>query len=49
MQSARVWKRGGIVVPASVTKRFDIEEGTIVRAEESDDGILIRPAVIIPV
>jgi AbrB family looped-hinge helix DNA binding protein len=49
MQSARVGKRGAIIVPANLRKRFGIEEGTLVTAEEKDDGILIRPAVIIPV
>lgn len=49
MQSARVGKRGAIVVPAKLRKRFGIEEGSIVIAEETDDGILIRPAMVVPV
>lgn len=49
MQSARVGKRGAIIVPANLRKRFGIEEGTLVIAEEKDDGILIRPAVVVPV
>ena len=49
MQSARVGKRGAIIVPANLRKRFGIEEGTLVTAEEKDDGILIRPAVVVPV
>ncbi len=49
MQSARVGKRGAVVVPAKLRKRFGIEEGSIVTAEETDDGILIRPAVVVPV
>jgi AbrB family looped-hinge helix DNA binding protein len=49
MESARVGKRGAIIVPAKLRKRFGIEEGTLVTAEEKDDGILIRPAVIVPV
>ena len=49
MQSARVGKRGAIVVPANLRKRFGIEEGSIVIAEEKDDGILIRPAMVVPV
>ena len=49
MQCARVGKRGAIIVPASLRKRFGIEEGTLVTAEEKEDGILIRPAVVIPV
>jgi AbrB family looped-hinge helix DNA binding protein len=48
-QSARVGKRGSIIVPANLRKRFGIEEGTIVTAEEKEDGILIRPAVVVPV
>jgi len=49
MESARVGKRGVIVVPARLRRRFGIEEGSLVTAEERDDGILIRPAVLIPV
>jgi AbrB family looped-hinge helix DNA binding protein len=48
-QSARVGKRGAIIVPASLRKRFGIEEGSLVVAEEKEDGILIRPAVLVPV
>ena len=49
MQSARVGKRGTIVVPAKLRKRFGIVEGSIVIAEETEDGILIRPAIVVPV
>jgi AbrB family looped-hinge helix DNA binding protein len=49
MQVARVGKRGAIVVPAKLRQRFGIEEGSMVVAEETDDGILIRPAVLVPV
>ncbi len=49
MESAKVGKRGSIIVPARLRKRFGIEEGTMVTAEETEDGILIRPAVVVPV
>lgn len=49
MQAARVGKRGAIIVPVELRRRFGIEEGTLVIAEERDDGILIRPAVVVPV
>jgi AbrB family looped-hinge helix DNA binding protein len=49
MESAKLGKRGAIIVPARLRKRFGIEEGTIVTAEEKEDGILIRPAVVVPV
>ncbi|HUJ30097.1 MAG TPA: AbrB/MazE/SpoVT family DNA-binding domain-containing protein [Candidatus Acidoferrum sp.] len=49
MESAKVGKRGAIIVPAKLRKRFGIEEGSVVTAEEREDGILIRPAVVIPI
>lgn len=49
MESAKVGKRGAIIIPAKLRKRFAIEEGTVIVAEATEDGILIRPAVVIPV
>jgi AbrB family looped-hinge helix DNA binding protein len=49
MESAKVGKRGAIVVPARLRARFGIEEGMMVTAEEREDGILIRPAIVVPV
>ena len=45
----RVGKRGTIVLPAALRRRFGIEEGTTVLMEEREEGILIRPAVVLPV
>jgi AbrB family looped-hinge helix DNA binding protein len=49
LESAKVGKRGSIIVPAKLRKRYGIEEGSIVVAEGTEDGILIRPAVVVPV
>lgn len=49
MEAAKVGKRGAIVVPAKLRKRYGIEEGSLVTAEAREDGILIRPAVIVPI
>ena len=49
MQAAKVGKRGAVIVPAHLRKRFGIEEGSLVIAEEKEDGILLRPAVIVPI
>ncbi len=46
--ATKVGKRGTIVVPAPLRRRFGIEEGTLVIVEASDDGILIRPAMAVP-
>lgn len=49
MESAKVGRIGAIVVPAKLRRRFGIEEGTVVTAEQREDGILIRPAVVVPI
>ena len=45
---SRVGRRGAVVIPAPLRKRFGIKEGSYVVAEERDDGILLRPAVVVP-
>ena len=42
-------KRGTVVIPAALRRRYGIEEGAMVIAEGREDGILIRPAVVLPV
>jgi AbrB family looped-hinge helix DNA binding protein len=48
-ETTKVGKRGAIIVPARFRRKFGIEEGTLVIAEEREDGVLIRPAVSFPV
>lgn len=38
-----------MVIPAPLRRRFGIEEGTLVVAEATEEGVLIRPAVAMPV
>lgn len=47
--SIRVGKRGTVVLPAQLRRRFGMEEGAMIIAEAVDDGILLRPAVVLPV
>ncbi len=49
METSKVGKRGTVVVPARLRRKFGIQEGQLVVAEERPDGILIRPAVALPV
>jgi len=49
METSKVGKRGSVVVPARLRRKFGIQEGGLVVAEERPDGILIRPAVALPV
>jgi len=48
-ETSKVGKRGTVVIPASLRRRFGIEEGSLVIAEEREDGVLIRPAVAMPI
>jgi AbrB family looped-hinge helix DNA binding protein len=48
-EGTRVGKRGTIVLPAKLRRRYGFEEGTMVVAEESPYGVLLRPAVVVPV
>ena len=48
-EPSRVGKRGTVVIPAALRRRYGIEEGTFVVAEPREGGVLIRPAVILPV
>jgi len=47
--TSRMGKRGTIVVPAELRERYGLDEGTLIIAEEREDGILLRPAVAVPV
>jgi len=42
-------KRGTLVIPAAIRRRYGLEEGSLVLVEERSDGILLRPAVAVPV
>lgn len=47
--TSKVGKRGTIVIPAELRRQYGLEEGSTVLAEARPDGILIRPAVTLPV
>jgi AbrB family looped-hinge helix DNA binding protein len=47
--ASKVGRRGTIVLPAKLRRRLGIEEGSFVVAEERAEGILIRPATVLPV
>ncbi len=47
--TSRMGKRGTIVVPAKLRKRYGLDEGSLIITEEREDGILLRPAIAVPV
>jgi AbrB family looped-hinge helix DNA binding protein len=44
----KVGKRGAFVIPARLRKRFGLTEGSYVLTEEREEGILVRPASVVP-
>ncbi|VUZ84744.1 SpoVT / AbrB like domain protein [Candidatus Methylomirabilis lanthanidiphila] len=49
VETSRVGRRGTIVIPAAIRHRLKIEEGAFVIVEEREDGVLIRPAALMPI
>ena len=45
---SRVGRRGTVVLPADLRRRFGMEEGALLMAEGREDGILLRPAAVLP-
>ena len=45
----KVGKRGTINCPAKLHKRYGVEEGALVITKVREDGVLIRPAIVVPV
>jgi len=48
-ESGRIGKRGTFVIPARLRKKYGLQEGSEVIAEEMPEGILIRPAMTVPI
>jgi AbrB family looped-hinge helix DNA binding protein len=42
-------QRGTLTLPKKLRKRLGLEKGGVVVAEESKDGIILKPAVAFPV
>jgi AbrB family looped-hinge helix DNA binding protein len=49
MQTVLIGKRGTVVIPAKMRKRYRLDEGSRMLIEEREDGILMRPATTTPV
>jgi AbrB family looped-hinge helix DNA binding protein len=47
-ETSKVGKRGTLVIPAKLRQRFGLTEGSLVIAEATTEGILLRPAIALP-
>ena len=48
-EASKVGKRGTVVIPAKLRRQYGMEDGSLVIAEAHPDGVLLRPAVALPV
>ena len=49
LNTTRIGKRGTVVIPAELRRKYRLDEGSLLVAEEKTDGILLRPVVAVPV
>lgn len=49
VETTKVGKKGVVVIPTAMRKRFGLSEGSLALIEEKEDGIFIRPAVVLPI
>ncbi|MDA8165030.1 MAG: AbrB/MazE/SpoVT family DNA-binding domain-containing protein [Desulfobacteraceae bacterium] len=47
-ETCSIGKRGTVVIPARIRKHLGLKEGSLIIAEEHEDGVLLRPAVAVP-
>ena len=45
----KIGKRGTVVIPIELRRRFGLDEGTLVMLEEVPGGFTVRPAAALPV
>ena len=47
-QTATIGHKGAVVLPARLRRRFGLEHGALVLVEEREGGLLLRPALALP-
>jgi len=47
-ETTKVGKRGAVVIPSSLRRKYGLEEGSMVIAEGRAEGVLLRPMVTFP-
>lgn len=45
---SRIGRRGTMVIPAALRRKFGLKDGSLVMTEEKEEGILLRPAAVLP-
>ena len=48
-ETVRIGRRGTVVLPARLRRKYALEEGSLVIVEERPEGLVLRPAAAHPV
>ena len=48
-EATKVGKRGTVVIPAGLRRKYGLQEGALLIAEGREEGVLLRPVVTLPV
>ena len=48
IETTKIGRRGAVVIPAGLRRKYGLEEGSLVVAEAREEGVLLRPAVTLP-
>lgn len=46
--TTKIGKKGTVVIPAELRRKYGFEEGSMVIAEAREEGVLLRPVVTLP-
>lgn len=49
VETTKVGRRGAVIIPYLIRRKYGLEEGSLVIVEEKADGVLLRPVVALPV
>jgi AbrB family looped-hinge helix DNA binding protein len=48
IEATKVGKRGTVVIPAGLRRKYGLEEGSLIIAEGREEGVLLRPVMTLP-
>lgn len=48
IEMTKVGKRGTVVIPAGLRRKYGFEEGSLIAAEAREEGVLLRPVITLP-
>ena len=48
IEKTKIGRLGAVVIPVGLRKKYGLEEGSLVIAEAREEGVLLRPAVALP-